>query len=137
MTTSRPVDLLEIVDAYCAAWNEGDDAKRRALLESSWADKGTYTDPTAHVEGRDALDAHIAGFTERMPGHRIDPTSWVDEHHGWFRFSWKIVGPDGATVLEGFDVGEQAADGRIARIVGFFGAFRVRDERAGSPSADR
>lgn len=42
----------EIAEAYGAACNEPDEAKRRALLENSWADDGVYTDPQSHVEGR-------------------------------------------------------------------------------------
>ena len=47
MTTTE-----EIVLAYVAAWSETDEGKRRALLEKSWAENGTYTDPTVEVVGR-------------------------------------------------------------------------------------
>jgi hypothetical protein len=113
----------EVVTAYCAAWNETDDAARRKLLDVGWADDGVYCDPTATVHGRDALVAHVAGFHERFPGARIDQTSGVDEHDGWLRFAWTMPGPDGATIMEGFDIGELGPDGRLRRIVGFFGPF--------------
>ena len=113
----------DIVTAYGAAWNEPDEAARRKLLDTAWADDGVYCDPTAIVEGRDALVAHIAGFQQQFPGARIDETSGADDHHGWLRFSWRMVGADGAPVMDGFDVGELAPDGRLRRIVGFFGPF--------------
>ena len=56
-------------------------------------------------------------------GARIDTTSGADEHDGYFRFSWTMVDADGNTVLDGFDVGHRADDGRIDLIVGFFGPF--------------
>jgi hypothetical protein len=115
----------EIVAAYGAAWNETDEARRLALLDRSWADDGTYCDPTAVVSGRAALAAHIAGFHQRMPGHTIDLTSGVDEHDDMFRFAWAMR-KDGETALEGVDFGELAPDGRIRRIVGFFGPFPPR-----------
>jgi hypothetical protein len=115
--------LVDVVTAYCAAWNEAEEHGRRRLLEQSWADDGEYCDPMATVVGRDAFVAHLAGFQERMPGARIERTSGVDEHDGWLRFAWEIVGEDGAAVLEGFDVGQLAPDGRLQRIVGFFGPF--------------
>jgi hypothetical protein len=122
------VELQELIDGYCAAWNESDGEVRRALLADVWSGDGVYCDPTGRIEGRDAVAKHIDGFQERMVGHRIDATSWVDDHHGWFRFSWRIVGPDGGEALEGFDVGERDDDGRISRIVGFFGPFRQRTD---------
>jgi len=116
------MDTDEIVAAYGAAWNEPDDARRAALLEQAWAGNGIYTDPTATADGRDALIAHIGGFHAMMPGHSIDLTSAVDTHGGFFRFAWVMRKGD-EIVIEGVDFGELAPDGRIRRIVGFFGPF--------------
>jgi hypothetical protein len=117
------VRISEVVSTYGAAWNEPDEGARRKLLEQAWADDGVYCDPTATADGRDALVAHIAGFHELFPGARIELVSGVDEHDGWLRFAWALVGADGATLSDGFDVGELAPDGRLRRIVGFFGPF--------------
>ncbi len=112
----------ETVQAYGDAWNELDEAKRRALLERAWADDATYTDPSADLHGREALIAHIGAFhKDGMPGARIIPSSGVDEHHGRLRFTWRMEGADGSTIIEGIDFGELAGDGRLQRIVGFFG----------------
>lgn len=110
------------VESYVAAWGAADAGARRALLERAWSDDGTYTDPTAHVAGREALVAHIGGFIQRFPGARFAFTGTVDAHHGMLRFGWRIVGPDGGTILAGVDFGELDADGRLRRIVGFFDA---------------
>jgi hypothetical protein len=117
-----PMDTDEIIAAYGAAWNETDDAKRAALLEQSWTDDGIYNDPTATVNGRPALVAHIGGFHAMMPGHTIDQASGADARDGIFRFAWVMRKGD-EVALEGFDFGELAPDGRIHRIVGFFGPF--------------
>jgi hypothetical protein len=119
MTTATTTQ--QIVEAYGAAWNEPDQAKRRALLEQAWADGGVYTDPQSHAEGRDALLALIAGFREQAAGASIVATSGADAHHDQLRFTWKMLGADGSTIIEGIDFGELAPDGRIQRIVGFFG----------------
>lgn len=113
----------EVVTSYGAAWNEPDEDARRKLLNQGWADDGIYCDPTATVSGREALVTHIAGFHQQFPGARIEVASGVDEHDGWLRFAWTMVGADGATIMDGFDVGELAPDGRLRRIVGFFGPF--------------
>jgi hypothetical protein len=120
-TVSGPAD--ETVAAYAAAWNEPDEKARRVLLERSWTDDGVYCDPTARAEGRAALVGHIGGFHAQRPGHRIEMRSGVDEHDGMLRFAWRMVGPDGAVLLDGMDFGELAVDGRLKLIVGFFGPF--------------
>ena len=121
------VGVNQVVTAYGAAWNETDEAARRKLLDHGWADDGVYSDPTATVTGREALVAHIAGFHQQFPGARIDQASGVDEHDGWLRFAWTMVGADGSTVMDGFDAGELGPDGRLRRIVGFFGPFPPLD----------
>ncbi|TAH48728.1 MAG: nuclear transport factor 2 family protein [Betaproteobacteria bacterium] len=127
--------LDTLVGDYCAAWSEHDGARRWAMLERVWAADGTYTDPSAHVAGRSALDAHIAMTLREAlpPGASIVATTHVDAHHGRFRFGWKGVLPDGSTFLEGTDFGEVDDDGRILRIVGFFGALSSRAGPASAP----
>ena len=112
----------ETIETYGASWNEPDEAKRRELLERSWADNGVFEDPRDRAEGRDALLRLIAGFREQLPGGSIVMTSGVDEHHGLVRFTWRIDDAQGKALLEGIDFGELAPDGRIQRIVGFWGA---------------
>lgn len=113
--------LDQAIDIYCAAWSDPDPARRRAHLSEVWADDATYTDPTVHAVGIDALLAHIAGVVARRPGARVLRTSRVDVHHDLARFAWHVVLADATTLPEGLDVAELTADGRICRIVGFFG----------------
>ncbi len=114
--------LDEMVDAYCAAWSEKDEAARTALLEKSWGDVGVYEDQLGVVPpGRAALNAHILNFQQGYPGARIVKTSKVDEHHSKIQFTWRLVLPDGSVAIDGRDFGELDETGRIAHIVGFFG----------------
>jgi hypothetical protein len=112
----------EIFAAYGEAWNQTDELKRRALLDQAWADDGLYVDPVSEGRGRDALSEIIAGFHKQAPGARIVVTSGLDQHHNQIRFAWSLVQPDGKTAIEGIDACEIAPDGRIARIVGYWGA---------------
>jgi hypothetical protein len=111
----------EVIQAYGDSWNEPDESKRRQLIERSWADGGVFQDPRDRAVGQEALLALIAGFREAFPGAAIVPTSGLDVHHEMFRFTWRIDDKDGAPVLEGFDYGELADDGRISVISGFWG----------------
>ncbi len=110
---SEPVaEFEQVLLAYVAAWNEADEGKRRALLETSWAEHGTYIDPTAQVAGREALVQHLGRLSQQFPDQRVLLTSGVDTHHGLMRFTWARLGADGRKIRNGIDFGELAADGR-------------------------
>ncbi len=115
------MSVQEIVDAYIAAWNETDANKRSQLIEKCWADAATYTDPMVDVSGRVALSQTIVGFHEQMAGARIAVSSALDEHHDRVRFGWQLLQEDGTMRMEGIDVGQLDAEGRLASIVGFWG----------------
>jgi hypothetical protein len=110
---------------YIKAWHEPDAKMRKALLNTAWAEKGTYTDPSAHVDGRDALVAHIDRFLSnpQFKGYSIVRTSEIDFHHQVFRFEWEMKDSSGNTVTAGMDYGEFNEDGVVTKIVGFFGPF--------------
>jgi uncharacterized protein (TIGR02246 family) len=110
-----------LVDTYAQAWSDPDPGVRREHLATVWADGASYTDPTVHVVGRDALAAHIDGVLAQLPGAQIERTSRVDGYGDVARFAWRLVQADGTALPEGLDFVELTEDGRIARIVGFFG----------------
>lgn len=113
--------VTEVTAAYMAAWNEPDEAARNALLRTCWADGGVYTDPGVHLTGAAALSERIAEKQRERPGAQLMFLSAVDEHHGHFRFYWRLVRADGGLGPRSLDVGTLAPDGRIALMVGFFG----------------
>jgi hypothetical protein len=111
------------VDTYVAAWNEGDTATCAALLEQVVSEAGTYTDPTIHVSGRDAIIDHVAGFEQRLPGATMERTSRVDGYGDVLRFAWAVVGSDGPVIVEGVDFVVLDEDRRIRSVTGFFGTL--------------
>jgi hypothetical protein len=114
-------DVTAIVDTYLAMWNEKDPARRAEHIKRAWADDGHYVDPHLEAEGHAALGEMVARVLAQFPGHRFRRVSGVDVHHDELRFGWELIGPDGAVVVAGIDVGGLASDGRLARITGFFG----------------
>jgi hypothetical protein len=122
---SSQAAIDETVKIYCDAWGEPDVAKRRQLLQRVWAEDATYTDPaTNQIKGREALVNHISAHLQKYSGSTIVPASHANVHHGMLRFSWQFVLSDGKVQTEGIDFGELAPDGRIAKIVGFFGSLK-------------
>ena len=62
-----------------------------------------------------------AALQTQFPGHTFRRTSTIDAHHGFARYEWELVAPDGAVALAGLDVAEVGDDGRLRRVVGFLG----------------
>jgi len=114
--------IIKTVTQYMAAWNEVDDAARRDLLAQCWSEDGVYLDPNVSLAGRDALAAKIGEVLASRPGARLEFMSGIDVHHDMVRFLWRLVRADGTSGDTSIDFGEIGPDGRLVRIVGFFGA---------------
>ena len=112
-----------VIGEYDKAWNASDRDDRRRHLESALADDCELVDPRGRFVGREAIFDRISGFSDRFPGARVDITTEVDEHNGFARYGWTIVDREGTFVLDGIDVIERAADGRLRKVVMFFGAL--------------
>ena len=119
--TSATAGVTRTTDTYIDAWNELDGGRRARLVESAWAADGHYLDPMLEAAGHAAISDMAAAVHAQYPGHRFRRVSGVDVHHDRVRFAWELVGPDGAPVVGGIDIGELAPDGRLQRITGFFG----------------
>jgi hypothetical protein len=111
-----------IVDGYFAMWNETDTARRRETIAAVWAPEASYVDPMFVANGREGLDALVAGLHQQYPGHRFSLVGSIDVHHDRARWAWEFLGPDGATVASGVDFAVLAADGKLRDVTGFFQA---------------
>ncbi|MEV4257684.1 nuclear transport factor 2 family protein [Spirillospora sp. NPDC049652] len=112
-------NVQQQVERYMATWNETDAAARRAAIDEIFAEGAAYTDPLASVEGRDAIDALIAGAQQQFPGLVFRLAGPVDAHHDIVRFTWELGPEGGEAPVAGFDVAVLDADGRIAKVHGF------------------
>jgi hypothetical protein len=86
------------------------------------------------LTGQQALAAHIAKVQSAKPGARIEFMSGIDVHHNVARFLWRFMRADGSCGDASIDFGEIGADGRLTRIVGFFGSApqgKQLNDRAG------
>lgn len=119
-------ELNDTIDTYLAAWNETDATRRAALVERVWDPEGELCDPPMSARGHREIADIAAALHQQFPAHHFRRSSGVDAHHDRFRFSWSLVGPDGAVALVGLDTGELAPDGRLRRITGFFGPLPER-----------
>ncbi|WP_119154090.1 nuclear transport factor 2 family protein [Caldimonas tepidiphila] len=114
-------EIEPLIDSYCSAWSEPDGAAREETLSRVWAEGARYTDPLVDASDTHELAEMIGEVQSRHPGSRYERCTPIDAHHGYARFGWRHVAPDGSTVREGYDFVEVGDDRRIRRIVGFFG----------------
>ena len=117
----------ESFDHMLAAWNEPDPTKVRDHLDKALAPEVHFVDPSIDVVGIDAFEENVHRVHEQVPGAVYSRTSDVDGHHGHHRYHWAIH-LDGELRLAGFDVAVTDAEGRVEKVIGFFGPL--------DPSAD-
>ena len=111
--------MNDVITRYLDCWNETDPAARRTLIDETWADDASYTDPLGEARGRDEIDATIAAAQEQFPGFVFTLAGPVDAHHRQARFTWGL-GPEGAEpLIVGFDVAVTGDDGRLVTVLGF------------------
>jgi hypothetical protein len=107
--------------AYAALWSEPDRGRRTQLIETALAADALIVGPGFELRGHAAIDQEAARFLRQEPGLRVVATTGFDAHHEVVRFGIAIVQPDGDVALEGIDVVEFGADGRIRRVLTFWG----------------
>jgi hypothetical protein len=111
--------MQEIIERYIAAWNETDPGRRRGIVDSLWAEDGSYTDPLADAHGREEIDGLIGAVQQQFPGLVFSLGGPVDANHNQARFTWHL-GPDGGEpIVIGFDVAVLDAAGQISSVHGF------------------
>jgi hypothetical protein len=121
MDTTEDTTITTVVDAYLAAYGEPDPDVRAIRIETAFAEDCRLIDPPAVGDGRAGVHGLADALQGQFPGHTFRRASAIDVHHAHVRYGWELVGPDGAVVLTGMDVASLAPDGRLERVVGFFG----------------
>jgi hypothetical protein len=112
------------IEAYVAAWNERDGAKRMRFIEQACAEDVRMRTPGKRIVGRGELDALMADFQRRSPGARAVLSSAIDVQGSAFRYTGMLEGGGGDT----FEAGECADDGRIRVVLSFVGVTWPKSE---------
>ena len=116
----------ESLNHMLAAWNETDPSRVRTHLDRALAPNVEFIDPSVVTRGIDEFEANVHEVHERVPGATYHRASGVDEHNSMCRYAWEIR-KDGELVLPGFDVTEFDEQGRVSRVLGFFGPLPAAD----------
>jgi hypothetical protein len=114
-------DLTSLIDSHLAAYGDPDSTRRAAVVQRIWATGGQLIDPPLAATGHAQISQQADQLLSQFPGHRFVRSSGIDTHHGMARYAWQLLGPAGAVVLEGIDIAQVDAHGRLTQVIGFFG----------------
>ena len=114
------MDYPESFDHMLAAWNEPDPKLVRGHLERALSPECHFVDPSVETRGIDEFEANVHEVQARLPGAEYRRASGVDGHHNLYRYHWEIWQGE-ELLLPGFDVTEVDAQGRVLKVLGFFG----------------
>ncbi|MDB5861652.1 MAG: hypothetical protein JWQ76_5341 [Ramlibacter sp.] len=115
--------LIErLVDRHLAAYCDPDATRRIAAVREVWNADGSLVDPPLQARGHQGIADQAATLLSQFPQHRFERSTAIDAHHQFVRYGWRLLDANGAGVLEGVDFAELDVDGKLLRVVGFFGA---------------
>lgn len=114
-------DITNTIDTHLAGYCEADTTKRTELLRAAWTSSGELVDPPLAGSGVDEIAGLVDAVLTHYPDHRFERTTAVDEHHGFARYGWSLVSPDGTAAVTGTDFAQVDDSGRLTRVIGFFG----------------
>lgn len=120
-TDTAATDAETSIDAYLQAFGEPEPVRRRQLIGRAFGPEGSLTDPPLVGSGHDGLDEMFVAAQSHYVGHTFRRTSSVDVHHGFARYEWNLVSPDGDIAVTGTDFARIDDHGRLSDVVGFFG----------------
>jgi len=119
--TQTTTTLAATIDTHLAAYCEPNPERRSELIAASWSSNATLIDPPFDGEGHEGIAAMAGIVLTHYVDHTFRRTTAIDAHHTFARYGWELVGPDGTVAVNGTDIAELDDDGRLVRIVGFFG----------------
>ncbi len=121
------MNVSEVIDTHLLAYGEPDATRRLELVRQVWSADGSLADPPFEASGHDGIAGLTDVVLQHYPAHAFRRTSAVDAHHETARYTWVLEDADGAAAVAGTDIATFAPDGRLRRIVGFFGDLPAMD----------
>ncbi len=118
------MELQSLIESYEDLVNRSDDVDLNAIAQQALAEDFRFIGPTVgQVVGREAMLEAMEALHQRAPAERIrmNRTTSVDAHNGWFRFGWEFVDENDEVITMGTDVGRVGEDGKLSLVVAFFG----------------
>jgi hypothetical protein len=119
--------MTATIDLHLEAYALADRDRRQALVAAGWNTDGVLLDPPFAGRGHAEINGLADIVLTHYADHHFQRITAVDTHHGFARYGWDLVGPDGTVAVSGTDFVEFDDDSKLLRVVGFFGALDQRD----------
>jgi hypothetical protein len=119
--TTTTTSMTDTIDQHLQAYALPDVDRRNTLVATNWNVDGELLDPPLEGRGHAEISALADVVLTHYAGHRFERTTVVDAHHGFARYGWDLVGPDGTSAVSGIDIVQFDEAGKLLRVVGFFG----------------
>ncbi len=114
-------NIEQVIKTYVLGWNSTTPQERMDFMTKALAENCVYFD--SHLPeptpGRDLHCQFIDRFRDKFSDLSLELTSTPSSHHGYFRFTWKMVKGDGNVFIQGNFFGELDQENKIAKLVGF------------------
>lgn len=118
--------ITETIDSHLEAYALADLDRRNALVAANWNVEGELTDPPLAGRGHNEISELADVVLTHYADHHFERTTAVDSHHNFARYGWDLVAADGNVAVSGSDFVQFDDDGKLLRIVGFFGPLEAR-----------
>lgn len=106
---------------YLDAFVEHDSVRRLELLEQGLTSNAEILGPRRVFTGYAEISEKIDGFQKSWPNCRLVLASGIVSFNHAGHFANAIVGSDGSVLASGYAVVELAQDGRINKVLAFWG----------------
>lgn len=117
----EPSEFFRPLNPYLDAFVEHDAARRLDLLEQGLTSNAEVWGPKRVFTGYAEISEKIEGFHKNWPNCRLVLASGIVCFKNAGHFAKAIVGVDGSVLASGHSVVELAQDGRISRVLAFWG----------------
>ena len=114
-------EIQPVIQDYVSAWNSSNSEERIALMDKVLADNCLYADSHLPdpITGKESHCLFIDRFRDKFPDLSLKLVASPDSHHGYFRFDWQMLKPDGNIFTQGSFFGEIDEGDKITKLVGF------------------
>ena len=114
-------EIKQVIQDYLLAWNSSEREERVTLMRKVLAENCLYVDShlPEPIATRELHCQFIDRFRDKFPDLSLNLTSFPDSHHGYFRFGWQMLKPNGEIFTQGSFFGEINERQKIIKLVGF------------------
>jgi hypothetical protein len=114
-------EIQQVIQDYVSVWNSSNSDERMTLMTKVLAENCFYVDSHLPdtITSRELHCQFIDRFREKFPELNLKLASSPDSHHGFFRFAWQLIKPNGDLFSQGSFFGEINEHNQITKLVGF------------------